>query len=289
MKFAVFTVSVPEWDPATAVKEIAAAGYDGVEWRVTEPKDSPDGRPGFWVGNRCTWPAASFADDVPAIRSLTEAAGLTMPALGTYLRPDTLAEIGATMRAARQLGVPQLRVSSGGYDAARSVTAQWEKRREQYARVAELAEQYGVRANIEIHHKQLTPSPHAAAAFLAGLDPQHVGVIHDIGNMVWEGWTEYRLGLEALGPYLAHVQVKNGASVQVGRREDGTAEWANTQRSLREGFADIPAFLAALRQVGYDGWVSVEDFSDLGEQSRAERIADNLAYLKAADEVIADA
>jgi sugar phosphate isomerase/epimerase len=118
MKFAVFTVSVPEWDPATAAKQIAAAGYDGVEWRVTEPKDSPDGKPGFWAGNRCTWPAASFADDVPAIRFLTEAAGLTMPALGTYLRSDTPAEIETTMRAAQQLGVPQLRVSSGGYDAA---------------------------------------------------------------------------------------------------------------------------------------------------------------------------
>jgi sugar phosphate isomerase/epimerase len=282
MKFAVFTVSVPEWTPAQAVKEISAAGYDGVEWRVTDQASSADGVPGFWAGNLCTWPASSLAHDVPAIKKLTADARLEMPALGTYLQPGDLEEIDTAMRAAAQLDVPQLRVSSGGYDPQRSIREQWDDRRAQYAEVARLAAQHGVRANIEIHHRQLTPSPHAAAAFLAGLDPEHVGVIHDIGNMVWEGWIEYRLGLEALGPYLAHVQVKNGSNVRSGTRLDGTAEWKTVQLSLREGFADIPALLNALRQVGYDGWVSVEDFSELGSQTRAERISDNLAYLRAA-------
>ncbi|WP_129663146.1 sugar phosphate isomerase/epimerase family protein [Phytoactinopolyspora endophytica] len=282
MKFAVFTVSVPEWEPAEAAKHIAGAGYDGVEWRITEPNDSADGKPGFWTGNRCTWPASSFPDDVQAIKELTNGAGLEMPALGTYLRPDQFEQIDTTMRAAAQLGVRQLRVSSGGYETGRSVRDQWDERRGQYAEVARLAAEHGVRANIEIHHQQLTPSPHAAAAFLDGLDPDHAGAIFDIGNMVWEGWTEYRFGLEALGPYLAHVQVKNGAVVRSGTtRDDGTVEWENTQLTLRDGFADIPAFLTALKQVGYDSWVSVEDFSDLGEQTRSERIADNLAYLKA--------
>jgi sugar phosphate isomerase/epimerase len=282
MKFAVFTVSTPEWDPVMASKQIAAAGYDGVEWRVAEPRESPDGRPGFWAGNRCTWPASSLADDVLDIRSLTTASSLEMPALGTYLLPHQLAEIEQAMRAAQRLGVRQLRVSSGGYDTSTSVARQWEQRREEYAQVAELAAQYGVKANIEIHHEQLTPSPHAAAAFLAGLDPDHVGAIYDVGNMVWEGWTDYRLGLEALGPFLAHVQVKNGATVAATARDDGTVEWANVQRNLREGRADIPALLRALAQIGYDEWISVEDFSELGNQTRAERIADNLQYLQAA-------
>ncbi|WP_166355663.1 sugar phosphate isomerase/epimerase family protein [Phytoactinopolyspora limicola] len=282
MRFAVFTVSTPEWDPTAAAKELVAAGYDGVEWRVAEPKASADGQPGFWVGNRCTWPVESVVDDAPRIKSVTEDAGLRMPALGTYLQPHQLADVERLMRVARALGVPQLRVSSGPYDPTTSVTVQWDQRRAEYAQVAELAAQYGVRANIEIHHKQLTPSPHAAAAFLAGLNPEHVGVIYDIGNMVWEGWTDYRLGLEALGPYLAHVQVKNGVSVTAATRADGTVEWKNAQRTLREGLADIPALMTALRQVGYDEWISVEDFSDLGPHTRTDRIADNLTYLKAA-------
>jgi sugar phosphate isomerase/epimerase len=33
MKFAVFTVMLPDLSPEEAVKALARAGYDGVEWR----------------------------------------------------------------------------------------------------------------------------------------------------------------------------------------------------------------------------------------------------------------
>ena len=36
MKYAIFTASTPEWTPEEAVTELKAAGYDGVEWRVTD-------------------------------------------------------------------------------------------------------------------------------------------------------------------------------------------------------------------------------------------------------------
>jgi len=49
--------------------------------------------------------------------------------------------------------------------------------------------------------------------------------------------------------------------------------------TCREGTIDLEAYLRALRAVGYDGWITVEDFST--ERPLAERTADNLAYLKA--------
>src|SRR5687768_831997 len=59
VRIAVCTVSLPEWTPEQAVTEVAALGFDGIEWRVADdpPTDSP---PGFWRGNRCTLPASSF-------------------------------------------------------------------------------------------------------------------------------------------------------------------------------------------------------------------------------------
>ena len=62
MKFAVFTASLPEWTPEEAVTELAAQGWDGVEWRVVDQKP-PSGASGFWSGNKCTWPQSSFLDD----------------------------------------------------------------------------------------------------------------------------------------------------------------------------------------------------------------------------------
>ena len=40
----------------------------------------------------------------------------------------------------------------------------------------------------------------------------------------------------------------------------------------------MAALFRALRAVGYDGWVSFEDFST--EQPLRQRIRDNLAYIK---------
>ena len=38
-----------------------------------------------------------------------------------------------------------------------------------------------------------------------------LGIIHDVGNMVYEGYERYEMGLSILGPYLAHVHVKSAA------------------------------------------------------------------------------
>lgn len=281
MKFAAFTVSLPEWTPREAVGQLADAGYDGVEWRITDQAASADGKPGFWAGNRCTWPLSTLLDDLGDIRRCTRDAGLEMPALGTYVACDQPADVETVMRAARQLGAGQLRIRIPDYDGADSYAEVWRRRRREYTEVAGIAARYGVRALVEIHHKTPVQSPHAAAAFVDGFDPGQVGVIHDIGNMVFEGWAQYRLGLEVLGEHLAHVHVKNGQWVRDGIRADGGTNWVPAWAGLRDGIADIAELFRALRQVGYDGWVSLEDFSE--EQPLAERIRHNLAVLRAAE------
>ena len=96
--------------------------------------------------------------------------------------------------------------------------------------------------------------------------------------MVYEGYEQYRLGLEVLGPYLAHVHIKNARWERTGTRADGSVEWRATFAPLRKGIADLSALMRALRAVGYDGWLSFEDFST--ERPTAERIVDNLAYVR---------
>jgi len=57
----------------------------------------------------------------------------------------------------------------------------------------------------------MTPSPALAERLVSHFDPRHVGVILDAGNMVYEGFETYSLAVDLLGPYLAHVHVKNAA------------------------------------------------------------------------------
>ena len=54
--------------------------------------------------------------------------------------------------------------------------------------------------------------------------------------------------------------------------------WRPRWAPLHDGVVDFPALFAALRAVGYDGWVVVEDFS----QAYPSRVAlrENLAFLQ---------
>jgi sugar phosphate isomerase/epimerase len=47
---------------------------------------------------------------------------------------------------------------------------------------------------------------------------------------------------------------------------------------MREGFANWPQVIADLKSIGYDGWLSFEDFS-LSAPTE-ELLADNIAYIK---------
>lgn len=273
MKIAVCTVSLPEWTPEQAVAELAGLGFDGIEWRVAD--DPPtEGTPGFWRGNRCTWQASSFERDVPRIAELTRAAGLEMPAIGPYARCDDLDAVEGLMRGAAALGVPRLRVQVGA-PGPEGYRATFERRRRDYRDVAELALRHGVQALVELHHQSLVSSASAAARFVEGMDPRAVGVIHDVGNMLQEGYEHDPWSLEILGEHLAHVHVKNVAlRPEPGASPPWTWQWA----PLRQGAAPLERLFDALAGVGYDGWVSLEDFST--EAPLRERVRDGLSYVR---------
>ena len=48
------------------------------------------------------------------------------------------------------------------------------------------------------------------------------------------------MGLEVLGPYLAHVHLKNARWAPAGTRDDGTIRWAAAFAPLGEGSVDVP-------------------------------------------------
>jgi len=276
MRFAVFTVSLPEWTPEEAVRNLAELGYDGVEWRIAD--DSPQATPGFWQGNRCTFPLRSFVEDAPRIRALTEAAGLSIPAIASYVQAADSENVERVFRGAAELGTAMARIQVPRYDGQAGYVALWERARRDYSAVERLARVHGVKALVEIHHETILPSASATRRFLEGLDPEWVGAIYDPGNMVWEGHEQYRLGLETLGPYLAHVHAKNSAWRQTGRRADGSAAWQAEWAPLDKGIVDLGDLFAALRAVEYDDWISVEDFTT--DPPLSDRVRENLRHLR---------
>ncbi|MGG7305925.1 sugar phosphate isomerase/epimerase family protein [Curtobacterium sp. AB451] len=288
MKFSVFTASTPDWTPSEAASTLAEQGWDGIEWRVVDDRPAPGATVpasrSFWAGNKSTWQFTGIEDQVGEIARITDAAGLEYSGIGGYQQASDHAGVDTMLRVTSELGARQVRVTMPHYRQERERTGEtypqiFDRTRADLEWAVSRATELGVKALVELHHMTITPSASAALRLVDGLDPAHVGVIHDLGNLVIEGQEDHLAAFELLGPYLAHAHVKNARWVDTGdTRADGSAIWQNEWAPLRAGQASVADYLDALRQHGYDGWVTIEDFStDLPLEART---ADNLAYLR---------
>ena len=275
MRFSVFTASTPEWTPDEAAATLAAQGWDGIEWRITDQDAARE--PGFWAGNRATWPLTGLEASIDAIAAVTVRHGLAYSGIGGYARCDDHGNVERMLGATAALGAERVRVTmprvdSGRYDelfAAARRDLEW---------VAIRAEHHGVQALVELHHETITASASAARRLIDGLDPRFVGVIHDLGNLVIEGQETHSAAFDLLGPYLAHVHVKNVRWVASPLAADGVIAWHHEWATLRAGQADVGQYVRDLVAHGYDGWITLEDFST--ELPLGERTSDNLAFMR---------
>ncbi len=283
MKLAVFTVSLPEYDPIATVKILGEAGYDGVEWRVAA--SAPAEKPAdytyerrYWSYNLSTIDISRIIAIAPGLKSLSGAAGLEICSLTTYLEPWQEEAIESVLAAAQAIGCPNIRVNVPKYNETENYRSLFGRTREQLGRLEQLAGRYGTRINFEIHMGNIIPSASAAFRLVSGFDPQRIGIIFDPGNMVHEGFENYRLGLELLGQYLAHVHIKNALWRQTETGAGGVAVWRPVWAPLKQGAADLRNLIRALKAIGYDGYLSIEDFSN--EADTPTKVREGYRFLK---------
>ncbi len=276
-KYSVFTVMTPDLTVEEVPRVLAEMGYDGVEWRVRQRPESKPERFDYWRANMATLNEENLLEELKTAKRLCSEYGLEIPALGTYLRcsdkPDRIEKV---LAAAAANECPQVRVGVPRYDGSIDYNKLFAVAVEQYKVVEKLAKKYGVRANIEIHMGTICPSAGLAYRFVSNFDPEYVGVIYDPGNMVHEGFENWQLGLELLGPYLAHVHVKNACWKVVGEAY-GAKVWRPFHAPLKEGQVNWYEVLRALRRVSYEGWLSFEDFS---EGDTLEKLRSNIEFMK---------
>lgn len=275
LKLSVFTVMLPDLTPEDAAPALKTSGYAGVEWRVTTV--SPDRRteaPSFWGNNLCT--LEPTLDQAGRAKQIAQSAGLVINALGTYIEVGDLAAVDNAMRFAQVCGSPAIRVNPGRWPDpdGLSYPQSFERARTFLEHVQELGKRYGVKSVVETHHFTITPSASLAHRLVSAFDPDYVGVLHDAGNMVMEGYEAYRMAFELLGPYLAHVHVKNARYT----RPDGGGVWKGGWAPLEDGVVNWEELFTALRGVGYQGWVAVEDFSQA--RPTREALAFNSSFLR---------
>ena len=84
-----------------------------------------------------------------------------------------------------------------------------------------------------------------------------------------------------MGPYLAHVHLKNARPLEpgesAGRYLDSTRGRRYQGTSLREGVVDIEPLLAELQCLDYDGCLSIEY---QGEADPRDVLSQDIAYVR---------
>ena len=278
MKYGMFTVSSPTLTLEEVAPKLESLGYDGWELRVVDEPPNPKGME-FWHGNKSTVPASTFKDNIDRIKKLSEDHKLELFNLGTYVRSDDpWDEIEQAVANAVAIGAPSLRINVPQYSSDQAFMPIWNKAREDFKRIEELVAKNNVRALIETHMNTICPSASSVRMMVDGLDPKHIGVIHDLGNMVYEGFENYRMGLEMLGDYLALVHMKNATAYPFKTMPDTTVEWREKFWPMHQGRANVRDLVKAILDVGYDGWISFEDFST--QQKIDDRLEFNIGFVK---------
>ena len=278
MKFSVFTVVMAEFAAEETVDKLAEWGFDGIEWRVhTIDRHVPPDKVNRWTVNRSTIDLERLEELAPQFADLTHRAGLEVSHLTSYLGLDRTEDIERLMRAATVMETSCVRVNVPGQNPEIGYRQLYETSLRNLEVVQNLAERYSVRANLEIHMGNIIPSAGLAWRLVHRFDPKRIGLIYDPGNMIYEGYENWRMGLELLGEYVGHVHYKNSAWHPHHVDEDGNLCWRASWADMRTGIVNWREVLEALVTIGYEGYLSSEDF---WETPVEQRIPDGLGYLR---------
>lgn len=257
LRFSCATVALPTVSVDDAPRLLRDSGIEGIEWRVGEhPAAMTSSASTFLTDNRCTLqPTVEAARHA---RRVCVDADIAIVGLAPYIAIGDFAALRLVLAMAAAAGAPMIRLqgarpgSRSSYREAAEATSAFLR-----AAVPECRAQ-GVKLVLEIHQDTVCPSASLAAQFAAPFDPADMGVIYDVGNLVFEGYEQHRLGLELLGAHLAHVHLKNAAVAPPAERP---GVWRPRWAPLDDGQVDVPAFLSLLRSIRYRGWLSLEDLS----------------------------
>lgn len=276
MKFSAQTAVLPELSREQVLQKLKAHGYDGVEWRVHED---------YHIA-----PTELLAR-AGEIHQRVSATGLEVTCLMGYAPLHDLGEQRRFAEACAIMSCPRYRPGAARYDGSRNYHDVYRESVDQLARVIEAIAPFGVKPIIETHFGTIASSASLTHRLVQNFDPGAIGVNYDPANLIIEGREDYRLGLELLGPYLDYVHAKNVSWF----RRDGRWRWEFD--AMDSGQVDWGEVMPLLRAVGYDGYVSFENFYQVPMRSRGfigedltqhlasyrdidVRLAEDLAYLK---------
>lgn len=213
----------------TAVHDIAAAGYAGVE---------------MFDGN-----LRQYEDRPDELRRLLADARLTLVAVysgANFVYSDVLADefwrITKAADLAATFGASSLVVGGGAKRASGTTNDDYARLAEGLDRVADIAADHGLRASYHPHLSTIVEGPEEVDRILA---MSRIGFCPDTAHLAAGGGDPVDL-IRRHADRVTHVHLKDYRSQPF------------AFLPLGRGTIDLPGVLRALREAGYDGWATVE-------------------------------
>ncbi len=264
-------------NPNELIEHLSELGFDGVEWRFKEIPDAIKKESiSFWGNNLCTISPSITDEEIHTLKTKSNAKDIEVISVTPYLKGDDLDDTEQVLKIANKFGAKYIRLGVPKYDRSENFHVLFDKCKRYLKDSEKLCKQYGIKGLVETHHNTIAASASAAYRLVEGLDPNYVGVLFDPGNMVHEGYENYRMGMELLGPYLAHVHIKNAIWTQ--DESLPNHKWKVEWELVDKGIVDWVQVIKDLKSVNYEGYIGVEDFS--AKQDTNTTLAYNLEWLK---------
>ena len=263
MQLCCTSVMLPRWELDETFDRLQEYGYDAIELRCRYNPDDPDVIPSYWGRHLSDVSPDNILDKAEQIRAAVQRTGIRVAALAPnplYHETEVIVKLFKGALAIDPDRPPVVRVGAPMHDRSKPYWPQFLEARAGFANLTELARAHGVKAVYEIHTGTIAVSASRTLELLRDLDPDHMGAIYDVQNMVEVGIEDTRMGLELLGPYVAHCHVGNRLPVATGRTNAGNIGWRWRGAKLALGVADIPRLIGDLKTVGYEGALSLEQF-----------------------------
>lgn len=239
-------------DVAVAMQHCKKAGYDGIEPVLSDAGYLNMG---------------STDAEVQQLGRMAKDMGLEMPSVGVWsLWDNNLVSDNADMRQTAEriitrqleiaalLGADTILVVPGSVGNNFSKTPEfirydiaYERAQQAIARLAGHAEQLKVNIGIENVWNRFLLSPIEMKRFVDEIGSAYVGVYFDVGNIIYVGYPQH--WIEILGSRIKKIHFCDYRADQAG---------LGAFVDLLAGDVDFRAVMAALKQVGYNDYVTLE-------------------------------
>jgi len=233
-------------------QQIQLAGFDGIELNVDERDHSNHSLTLDVTKERLAdIKALSHKYCLPVVSISTSMLAHYMGAPNEKERVYAKEIIKCQLRCAEALGASGILVVPGAVTQQTSFSKAYGTCKKTLEELKPVILEHKIHVGVENVWNGFFMSPFDMAKFIDELNCTYIGAYYDVGNVIAFSWSEY--WIDVLGSRITHIHVKDF-------KRNGSIHTGGTFTGLMEGDVNWEQVSAAIRNTGFDGYLTAEVF-----------------------------